>query len=143
MGLILGRDGKQKALEAATSGTLYVGLLQAVPTDADGMSLATLIGSGAGNEFPINADFYTGRKSVTLGSITVDANGAIRYNTNALSWSNTSGSTVTVAGMFLTDAASGSSGDVLWVGAVDVGTASVGNGLSANLTVGGLKLGVD
>lgn len=143
MGMVLGRDGKEKALEAASEGTLYVGLLQAYPTGADGLALGTLIGSGSGNEFAIDTDFYTGRKAVTLGSIMVDANGAIRLNTGSLSWTNTTGSTVVVEGIFITDAASGSTGDVRFVGTPDVGTTAIGNGLSATLSENGLKLGVD
>lgn len=151
MALVMGYDGKERALKATTGDsvasitTLYVGLLQAAPSGMDAMDLATLVGAGAGNEFAINANFYSARKSIPLGSITVDATGAVRSNNNGspLDWANTSGSTKTVAAIFITDAASGTSGLVLWVGAPDAGTATIANGRSAKITSGDLFLKVD
>lgn len=151
MGLTLGKDGKERALSVNTGSsvssitTLYVGLLQSAPTGSDGMTLATLVDAGQGNEFSINANFYTGRQAVTLGSITVDANGAVCYNNNGspIEWTNTSGSTVSVAAFFITDAASGTSGSVLWVGTPDAGTASIATTKKASIAANDLMLKVD
>ena len=151
MSLVMGLDGKERAMKATTGdavssiSTLYVGLLQSAPAGMDGMTLATLVGAGAGDEFAINANFYSARKAITFGSITVDASGAIRTNNNGspLDWANTSGSTKTVAAMFITDAASGTSGLVLWVGAPDAGTATILTGRSAKINSGDLILKVD
>lgn len=76
MGLVLGKDGKTRSVEINTGSavtqisTLYVGLLQSAPANMDGMDLVTLISSGQGNEFTIGASFYTGRKSITVGTVT-------------------------------------------------------------------------
>jgi len=151
MGIVLGSGGKQRAVEINTGtavaqvSTLYVGLLQSAPSGMDGMSLSTLISAGQGNEFTINANFYTGRKAVTVGSITTNSNGAVCYNNNspAIEWTNTTGSTVSVAGFFITDASSGSSGSVLWVGTPDAGTASIVNTQTATINANDLMLKVD
>ncbi len=147
MGLLLGKDGKERAVTVNKGSTvtsittLYVGLLQSAPAK---MTLATLVGSGQGNEFSIGATFYTGRKAVTMGSVTTDANGAICYNTgSAIEWTNTTGSTVNVAAFFITDASSGTSGSVLWVGTPDAGTASIATTKKATINANDLMLKVD
>ena len=151
MGLQLGVDGKKRAVDinkgasVTTVTTLYVGLLQSAPTGMDGMTLATLVGAGQGNEFAINANFYTARLAITIGTVTSDANGAVGYNNNVspVEWTNTSGSTVNIAGFFITDVASGTSGQVLWVGTPDAGTASIANTLKASISANDLMLKVD
>ena len=151
MGLVLGKDGKTRSVEINTGSavsqisTLYVGLLQSAPANMDGMDLATLISSGQGNEFTIGASFYTGRKSITVGSISADKNGAICYNNNGspVEWTNTTGSDVNVLAFFITDVASGGSGKVLWVGTPDAGTATIGNTYKASISANDLMLKVD
>jgi len=153
MGLLLGIDGKKRAVNinagvsVSAITTLYVGLLQSAPAGMDGMDLATLVGAGQGNEFTIGATFYAspGRKAITMGTVAADASGAIIYNNNVspVEWTNTTGSTVNIAGIFITDAASGTSGQVLWVGTPDAGTASIGNTLKASIAANDLILKVD
>ncbi len=151
MGLLLGLDGKKRALEinvgvaVSQASPLYVGLLQSAPSNMDGMDLATLISSGQGNEFTINANFYTGRQVISLGAVTADADGAVCANNNGvpIEWTNTSGSSIDVQAFFITDAASGSAGQVLWVGAPDAGTATIGDTKKASISTGDLLLKVD
>ena len=150
MGLLLGRDGKTRAMQAATGtavgsiATLYIGFLQAAPADMDGMTLTTLVSAGQGNEFTINANFYTGRKSITLGSITTDQAGAVIHSSGAdVTWTNTTGSSVEIRAMFITDQASGTAGNVLWVGTPDVGSAFVANGQTATISANTLELRID
>lgn len=151
MGLILGIDGKERALGVnvgqsfSAIPTIYVGLLQAAPADMDGMDLATLISSGQGNEFTINANFYTGRKAITFGAITADKDGATCTNNNvvAVEWTNTTGSDIDVLAFFITDVSSGGSGKVLWVGTPDAGTATIVDTKKASISPGDLIIKVD
>lgn len=151
MGIFLGLDGKQRAVDINKGSsvtaitTLYVGLLQSAPANMDGMNLALLVGAGQASEFSINANFYTGRKAITIGSTTTDANGAIAYNNNvsALEWTNTTGSSIFVAAFFITDVASGTSGQVIWVGIPDAGTATIANNAKASISASDLMLKVD
>lgn len=148
MGMVLGVDGKTRALQASlglsvsTFTTVYVGLLHTLPANYDGLSMTSLVT----NEFAINSNFYTGRKAVTFGSISTDHTGAVTASTNspAVSWTNNTGSTVTIAGLFVTNIISGSSGGlVLWVGDPDSGTAQIPNGQQASIGVGDMVLKVD
>lgn len=148
MGMVLGVDGKTRAVQASlglpvsTFTTVYVGLLQTMPSNYDGLSFASL----ATNEFPVNSNFYTGRKAVTFGSVSADHTGAVVASADipAVSWTNNTGSTVTIAGLFVTNIVSGSSGGlVLWVGDPDSGTANIPNGQQASIGVGDMLLRVD
>lgn len=151
MGLVLGYDGKQRALQASLGtapsaiGTIYVGFLQSAPADMDGMTLATLVSAGQGNEFSINANFYTGRKAITFSpSITVNATGATTSNSGAdITWTNTSGSAIEIKGLFITSAASGTSGQVLWVGTPDIGTGVLNNGETVTISAGIFEVKID
>ncbi len=151
MGLLLGIDGKERALGVSLGQsysaitTLYIGLLQAAPVNMDGMDLATLISAGQGNEFTVNANFYTGRKAITFGTITADQDGAACNNNNAVAveWTNISGVDIDVQAFFITDASSGGSGKVLWVGTPDAGTATIVNTKKASINSGDLLLKVD
>ena len=151
MGLALGLDGKTRAVDINKGSsvtaitTLYVGLLQSAPANMDGMNLATLVGAGQGNEFSINANFYTGRQAITIGATSTDANGAVAYNNNvaAIEWTNTSGSTIDIPAFFITDAASGTSGQVIWVGTPDAGTATIANTAKASIVAADLMIKVD
>lgn len=150
MGLKLGIDGKTRALEVNAGKsitnitTIYVGLLQAAPANMDGMSLATLISSGQGNEFSVDPSFYTGRQAITIGSTTADADGAYANNSGSvIEWTNTTGYDVEVAGFFITTVSTGSSGLVLWVGTPDAGTSTIPNTQKASISVGDLLLKVD
>lgn len=127
MGAVLGVDGKKRALEVNAGvtvpniSTLYIGLINGtLPAGADGMALSVLAPT---YEFGVSSSFYSGRKPFTFGTVTADANGAIAsYSGTKVSWQNLSGATKTVGGYFITDASSGSSGKVLWVGSPDAGT---------------------
>lgn len=146
MGATLGSGGIARAVKintgeaVSTLSTLYVGLLSTFPADAHKLSLATLSSS----EFAISADFYTARKAVTMGTFSSLSDGTGYKDSAAptLTWANTSGSTKNVAGFFITDASSGTSGSVLWVGTPDGGTSTITTGNSAQLTAGDLRLGV-
>ncbi len=150
MGLLLGKDGKRRALEinagiaVAQVATLYVGLLQSAPDDMDGMGLDTLISAGQGSEFTIDGSFYSGRKPIALGAVTVDKDGAVCHNIGpAIEWTNSTGSEISVAGFFITDVASGSDGQVLWVGTPDAGTATIADTKKAIISPDDLMLKVD
>lgn len=151
MGSTLGREGKLNAVNcnigaAVTDyGTLYIGLLQVAPADMDAMTLATLVGVGAGNEHAIAGTFYTARKVISFGTPTVSATGAVALSNvgSAVSWTNVSGSSKTVAAYFITDALTGTSGHVLWVGTPDVGTITVANNGTLQFTDGDLTVRVD
>ncbi len=152
MGLVLGLDGKIRAMEATTgrpvasiSSTLYVGLLNSVPADLDGLDLITLISPSYGDEFSINPNFYTGRKAIQLSSISADKDGAVVENNNPLpiEWENKTGFDIQVSAFFITDVAAGASGNVLWVGTPDAGTATIANNSKATISAGDLILKVD
>lgn len=151
MGLMLGLDGKTRALDinkglsVSAITTLYVGLLQSAPANIDGMDLATMVHSSNGNEFSIGASFYTSRKSITLGLTTTNQNGAYAQNNNvaAIEWTNSTGSTINIPAFFITDAASGTIGNVIWVGLPDAGTATIYNGAKASITTGDLVIRID
>lgn len=151
MSVVLGYDGKQRALNinkgdvVAQVTNLYVGLLQSSVADMDGMELSTLIHSSNGDEFPIDADFYTGRQEITLSVAVTDANGSYSENNNVtpIEWTNNTGSTIEIEGFFITDAASGSAGQVLWVGTPDAGTATINDGAKATLQAGDLIVRID
>lgn len=152
MALVLGLDGKTAALQAGTgqavssAGTLYVGLLSALPANYDGVSLSTV----TGNELN-SASFYvpaTGRTAIPgLGSITTDQNGAVIANTGAdIVWTNNSGGTVVVGGFFITDTsnpANDGSGKIFWVGLPSTGSLSFDNGEAVTITAGDLTLKID
>lgn len=152
MGLLLGIDGKKRALEinagVAVSAvtTLYIGLLQSSVADMDGMDLATLVSAGQGNEFDGTGGFYSeGRQAITIGAIFADADGAVCYNDNAspIEWVNTTGGDVYVPAFFITDASAGTAGQVLWVGEPDAGTATIGDTKKATISLNDLMLKVD
>lgn len=152
MGLLLGIDGKKRALNinsataVTTVSTLYIGLLQSAVANMDGMDLATLVSAGQGNEFDGTGGFYTeGRQIITFGSIFADEQGATRYNNNAspIEWLNSTGSDVFIPAIFITDVASGTAGQVLWVGEPDAGTATIANTKKATISINDLVLKVD
>lgn len=146
MGMLLGKDGKTRAIQVNTGTdpaaitTLYIGLLATLPANYDGLSLA---GAGGIASYECSG-WYTGRKVVTFGSVTSDAAGAIASNTGGMtSWQNLSGSTVSVAAFFITDAASGSTGSVLWVGTPDSGTVTLTDTSIIQYVAGDLTAKVD
>lgn len=151
MGLVLGIDGKRRALDinkgssVTPLSTLYVGLLQEAPANMDAMDLALLVDSDHGAEFTINANFYSGRQAITLGATMADHNGATVTNNNStpIEWTNSTGSTIEVAALFITDAASGTSGQVVWVGTPDAGTATIANGSDARISLEDIILRID
>lgn len=151
MGLMLGLNGKTRALDinkglsVTPITTLYVGLLQSAPVNMDGMDLATLVHVSNGNEFSINGNFYTARKAITLGITTTNQSGAYAQNNNvsAIEWTNLTGSTINIPAFFITDVVSGTSGNIIWVGTPDAGTATIYNGAKASLTSGDLVIRVD
>lgn len=151
MGLSLGIDGKRKAMEASKGAgitaitTLYVGLLQTAPANMDGMDLATLINPVNGNEFSLSPNFYDMRREITIGAVMADHSGATASNNNvaAIEWTNNTGSIINVEALFITDAASGSSGQVMWVGTPDAGTATIAVGAKASIITGDLILRID
>lgn len=148
MGFTLGLDGKKRAVKTNTSAnppeitTFYVGLLETLPADYDGLSFYDLV---VGNEFVPSANFYTGgRKAITFNSTpTGDKNGAGTPNLIAVSWDNTTGGVVPVEGAFITDTQSGTSGLSLWVGPPDIGTMNIADGDPALIDVGSLFAAVD
>lgn len=151
MGLVLGLDGKRRAMDINKTDavpqitTLYVGLLQAAPANMDGMDLAMLIHPDHGNEFTIDPDFYTGRQAIQLSLTTTNELGATVFNNNpvAIEWLNSTGSDIDIAGFFLTDVISGDSGQVIWVGTPDAGTATIFDGTSATVSENDLILRID
>lgn len=158
MGMVLGREGKLysvmwstgQAVPNITGATLYCGLLSSLPAGYDGMDLQNLV-SIQGTEFTPTASWYTGgRQAISFDAIpTYPADeadlalGIGSYNTSQVSWANTSGSLVTVPGVFITNVQSGSSGPSLWVGTPDPGDRDVPNGESFTIEVGGMLVGVD
>jgi hypothetical protein len=146
MAFSLGKDGRIRALQINTGEvptsvtTVYVGLLTTMPANAATLNLSTIVA----NEFPINANFYTGRQAITFGTMTNDSSGSRRNNNNStpLAWTNTTGSTITVGGIFLTDAASTGTGLSLWIGPPDPGTATIFNTNQARVNINDLLLGV-
>jgi hypothetical protein len=141
MSLRLGYHGKLNAVTTNISGSLYVGLLTALPANADGASYATVIA----NEFSISANFYSGRKPIVFTAPVVDHNGAVAYSNSTLQeWDNTSGSDIFIFGFFITDsAASGTPGQVLWIGEPDEGSVMIRNGKKASFSGGTITVGVD
>lgn len=150
MGMLLGKDGKTRAVQVNTGTdpaaitTLYIGLLATLPASYDGLALAGA-GGIASYECPLTpSGWYTGRKAITFGAVTSDAAGAIASNTGgATSWQNLSGNTVSVAAFFITDAASGSTGSVLWVGTPDSGTITLTDTSIIQYVAGNLTAKVD
>lgn len=152
MGLVLGLDGKKRALEintgvaVSTITTLYIGLLQNSVADMDGMDLATLISVGQGNEFDGTGGFYgEGRQAITIGTIFADADGAVCHNDNVtpVEWLNATGGDIYIPAFFITDASAGAAGQVLWVGEPDAGTATIGDTKKATISLNDLMLKVD
>lgn len=152
MPLELGLDGKARAVDintgqtVAPTGTLYVGLLQAAPAEMDGMSLATLIAPGNGNEFTIGGSFYDSRKSITFG-VATSGNGPATAVTNVTptkTWTNNGATNVTILGFFITDAASSTTtGKVLWVGVPDAAPFLIAPTKKVTFTSGDIIVGVD
>ena len=147
MTVVLGKDGKERAITASIDGstsslgTLYLGLLTTLPTGYDGMDASTLLTS---NEASITS-FYipsTGRSSISFGSVTAGSAGASISNDSSVSWTNNSGASVLVEGVFVTNSATGTSGEILWVGAPNL-VASFQDGEAFTLQVGGMNLKVD
>lgn len=151
MGSKLGRNGKLNAVNcnigaAVTDyGTLYIGLLQNDPANMDALTLVDLVSGGQGSEHAINANFYTGRKTISFGTPTVSSLGAVSPSNvgSPVSWTNTTGSSVAVGGYFITDAASGTAGDVLWIGTPDAGPMVIANNDTIQFTDGDLTVRVD
>ena len=154
MGLVLGYDGKMRALQATTSTTaltpisqLYVGLLTNLPADYDSLTLAQLLDvGGADNEPTPSASWYeNGRKPIAFPlptTATVDGASVVNDLT-AAQWMNNTGSDVFVNGAFITDVQSGTSGLVLWVGPNDLGQNIIGDGSPANIDYNGVTLTID
>lgn len=155
MGMQLALDGKVIAVTANTfggsfyPGTTYVALMSSYPANADGLNLTQLLAY----EFTPSADWYTGGRKVgafdptpTYGDGTGGHNpedGVGAYNTNTLTWSNTSGASVEVFGLFVCNVQVGDVGLVYWIGTPDVGTMTIENGSQLDIFPGGLLLGVD
>lgn len=151
MGMVLGQDGKLRAVQInvgaapATVPQFYVGLLSVLPADYDAMTLEDLV-SLVGTEFTPSGTWYTG------GRVAIDfedppgvngVDGCFALNTTAAQWTNTSGSPVDIAGVFITNVQSGTAGGVYWVGPPDVGTMTVEDGDPVDIFVGGMQVGVD
>ena len=151
MGMVLGLDGKLRAVQINTGAApstiaqYYVGLLSTLPADYDGMTLEDLV-SLVGTEFTPSGTWYTG------GRVAIDfedppgvngATGCYALNTTSAQWTNTSGASVDIEGVFITDVQSGNSGGVYWVGPPDVGTMTVVDGDPVDIFVGGMQVGVD
>ena len=151
MGATLGRNGKLNAVNcnigaAVTDyGTLYIGLLQVAPSGFDALTLTDLVSAGQGNEHAINANFYTGRKVISFAAPTVSSLGAVSLSNvgSPVTWTNVTGSSQTVAGYFITNAASGTSGDVLWVGTPDAGSLIISNNGTLQFADGDISVRVD
>lgn len=150
----LGYDGKLRAITGTVTGTvaapglLYFGLLSALPADYAGLSMTNLMDvGGADNELDVT-NFYiptTGRSLFTPGTATADENGGIASNSNAITISNSSGSTVGIAGFFISTSsapASDGSAEVLWVGPALSGSASVDDSADLAFGIGGITLKV-
>lgn len=151
-GVVLGLDGKDRALQASLGivapsaiTTLYVGLLATLPANHDGLDLATLLG---GNEHTATGSWYTGgRKAVDvateLSAIQGDHDGRYVTVSIELDWPNTSGADEDIAGVFVTNVQSGTSGLSLWVGPPDIGGQVAADGGSAKIVADGLTLRID
>lgn len=150
MGMQLALDGKIYAVWANTAGgnfnpgTMYAALMSSYPAGADGLNLTQLLAY----EFTPSATWYTGgRKAVTFeasptyGDPLEDGVGS--FNTNTVTWTNTSGSPVDVQGIFICNAQTGNVGNVYWIGQPDVGTMTIEDGSQLDIFPGGILLGVD
>lgn len=147
MGLFLGLDGKRRAIQVNTAESpnditdYYVGLLETLPANYDGLTLSELV---TGNEHAPSSDWYDGgRQEITFDGLTSDASGASSTNDSVVSWDNDSGDDQSVAGVFVTDVQSGTTGQVLWVGPPDVGTMIIDDGSPAVIDIGDMVLQVD
>lgn len=151
MGTKLGRDGKLNAVNCnigtavADYTTLYIGLLQADPSSMDALNLADLVSALNGSEFPISANFYPERKVISFGTPSVSSLGAVAFSSvgSIVSWTNTSGSLKSVAGYFITNVSSGTTGAVLWVGTPDAGILTIANNDTLQFDDGDLTVRVD
>lgn len=147
-GLVLGLDGKKRAVKTNTSSNppeitnFYVGLLQTLPANYDGLSLADLI---TGNEIVPETGWYTeGRQEIFFNDTPVgDYLGAWTPNTTTVTWTNGTVSDKDIAGVFVTNAQTGTSGLVLWVGPPDIGTLLIPSTKPAYINVGSLITKVD
>lgn len=151
MGLQLGRDGKIRAVQINVGvsvtpiGTLYVGLLSDLPGGYNTFTLLEAV-STVGTEFTPSANWYTGgRQSISIEDPPsyIGGAGAHALNDSAVQWTNTTGSPIDIKGVFITDAQSGTTGQVLWIGPPDVGTMTVADGAPVDIFVGGLLCGID
>lgn len=155
MGMQLALDGKVVAVWANTAGgaffpgTMYLGLMSSYPANADGLNLTELLAY----EYTPSADWYTGGRKViefdpvpTYGDGTGGNNpedGVGAFNTNTLTWTNTSGSPVDVPGIFVCNVQTADVGSVYWIGQPDVGTMTIEDGSQLDIFPGGVLLGVD
>lgn len=144
MAMILCRDGKERALKAsmgeslASLGPLYVGLMSSVPS---GSSEDLILSDMSSYEMTINSNFYTARKEAEFTySYSSYSAGMLIKDDPSVEWTNTSGSSITIAGVFITNAASGSSGKLLWIGVPDKGSAVITNGNKALFEEGQLEV---
>lgn len=155
MGMQLALDGKVVSVWANTSGggffpgTMYAALMSSYPAGADGLNLTELLAY----EFTPSASWYTGgRKAITFDAIPTygdgtggnnPEDGVGSFNTNTLTWTNTSGSPVDVQGIFICNVQTGDVGSVYWIGTPDVGTMTIEDGSQLDIFPGGILLGVD
>lgn len=146
MGMILGFDGRNRALAASMGGSasalpsLYLGLLSASPLTHIDKDLGDLL--IACPELPVSASFYSGRKLITFTNPLSDLDGGSYVsndNSSPIVWSNTSGSPINVGGLMITTSASGSGGLVLWLGVPEVGAVTVPDGGTATFEAGQIK----
>jgi len=125
MPLFLGKDGKQRAVEAnagipRTPPALWFGLLDTLPSGAESMTLAALVAGGTGEPATTGAWYAGGRKTISFGSYSPTTL-ICTSNNGTNQWLNTSGVTKYVGGLFICTVFSGGSGELLWVGYPDIG----------------------
>lgn len=145
MAFVLGKDGKERAIQASVGdspadlGTVYLGVLDALPAGYDGLDAATLLA----NEANV-VNFYTpsDRRALSFGAVASSSTGASVNNDASVSWTNNSGASFVAEGVFITDASSGTGGKILWVGAPDV-PANFNDGEDMTVLVGDMKLEID
>lgn len=146
MALTLGVDGKLRALSAGCGaaqdalGTLYVGLLSDLPSDPDIVDFGSLME----DEFNVTDFYVDDRREIELAEPTIeDGLALVVYDGDDIVWTNDSGDEVEIQGLFITDAATGDSGSILWVGAPDSGGVTFGDGDDVVISTGALRLRVD